>query len=326
MLITSEPESITITAPCKVNLHLEVLARRPDGYHDIESVMLAISLTDRLQAKLVDSKLMEEGKIVFRQHLPTSTTAADPAWDIPSDHRNLVVRALEKLRTALGTEQGIEVELWKSIPAAAGLGGGSSNAAAALVAACLLWTGRFDRPLVESIASELGSDLSFFLGDHESETMGLANCQGRGERVEQRKLGQTLYGVVIHPPMGCSTAEVYRRCKVAAAPTSSHGILQVLHSGDAAIVGQLLYNRLESAAAEVNPWIERIASWCQETANLGHRMTGSGSARFVLCANSLAAQQIVATMKARGIERAYPVESWITPSIESQLSYRNVAV
>lgn len=174
---SSSETTLFIVRTAKLNLFLEVLGKRPDGYHEIETLMCPISLCDELEFRFRD-----DPRIHLQLELPsTAGTTDDPAWQIPADDRNLVVRSIQSVQAAMGVGGGCTIHLKKRIPAAAGLGGGSSDAAAAIVAAMLAW-GQWDRNLATSIANSLGSDIGFFLGD--TTQVGMALATGRGEKCE----------------------------------------------------------------------------------------------------------------------------------------------
>jgi 4-diphosphocytidyl-2-C-methyl-D-erythritol kinase len=323
MLLQKERNVVRILTPAKINLHLEVLNRRPDSYHDIETVMLAVSLCDELEVeKREDSRITLD--LVTPQKVPSSNSSFafsedDPAWNIPSDDKNLVVRALKRLREVLGITSGAKIRLEKNIPAAAGLGGGSSDAAAALVGASLIWLGRFEREAVERVAGEIGSDLSFFLGAANQSKVGLALCLGRGEKVSELNLGRELCGVIAHPPAGCPTGQVYKNCEVPTVPRSSKRLIEVLELGRLEDLSSLLWNRLELAALKVTPWIGKVAGWMDELNVHAHLLSGSGSARFALCENKEQATELAESLKKLGLPRVYVWHSFIGPSIEAQV-------
>src|SRR5271166_3733614 len=173
MQIHRDAVGIVVQTPAKLNLFFEVLGKRSDGYHEIETLMCPISWYDTLCFRESSSEDLElecqrgsaaSGRIGFEE--------------VPRDGRNLVLRAVDLVRRRTGTKQGARLRLIKRIPTAAGLGGGSSDAAAALVAASLGWKLGLSLPELASLAAELGSDVPFFLN------RGPAVCRGRGERIE----------------------------------------------------------------------------------------------------------------------------------------------
>ena len=226
--------------PSKINLFLEVLGRREDGYHDLDTLMHAIDLTDVLEIYPSESSSItlrvDDSQAL---HIPGACSipgsdSQDRAFQIPSDSSNLVVRALEKLRARLEPphrrDQGAVVVLRKRIPAQAGLGGGSADAVAALLLGSLLWRQSVDFDLLRLLAAQLGSDLNFFLdgqclaqkapgttvgiGSGKDSLLGWsARCTGRGEFVEPLSSDLSLHGVIIHPREGCNTGEVFAKLR-----------------------------------------------------------------------------------------------------------------
>ena len=168
MHVHRSASGIEVLAPAKLNLFLEVLAKRSDGFHEIETLMVPIGWYD---IALISRPIRRRISLACEQ----VTQSSDP---VPTGDDNLVVRAVKLLRDRSGTSQGARLRLVKRIPAASGLAGGSSDAAAALVAANLGWQLNWPREQLASLAAELGSDVPFFLG------RGPAICRGRGEIME----------------------------------------------------------------------------------------------------------------------------------------------
>jgi len=187
---------LCVRAPAKINLHLEVLGLRPDGFHELAMVMQSIDLADTLRMRP-----SADGQISLR---------CDRS-DLPTDGTNLIVRAGELLRARSGfVELGAEVVLEKRIPIGAGLAGGSSNGAAALVGLNALWGLGFRTEALHAMAAELGSDVPFCLDG------GTQLCFGRGERLEKLELPAPLDLAVLlvkHPEVSVSTPWAYGRCK-----------------------------------------------------------------------------------------------------------------
>lgn len=184
--------SVRILAPAKVNLVLRVLGRRPDGYHDLWSLMHTVGLEDELRLCLIDAA---PGTV--RLHCD------DPS--LPTDGRNLVVRAARAVldRGRVGT--GVEIELQKRIPAGAGLGGGSSDAAATILGLIRLLDLRWSREECERLGQELGSDVPFFFSAPS------AIVSGRGETVTACPLAGERWGVLVHPGFPIETRWAYQR-------------------------------------------------------------------------------------------------------------------
>lgn len=352
MLIEKLDRGLVVHAPAKVNLFLEVLGKRADGYHEIDSIICPVTLFDELTFQADDSGRIEFSISAGQAHRCRSATddpadreAEDPAWKIPVDSSNLVVRALTALRSELGMRGGCRVELRKNIPAAAGLGGGSSDAAAAIVAALAQWR-RWDRRLAERVGGKLGSDIPLFFGDEEN-GIGLARATGRGERIEMLSGRPPLCFVISHPPVGSSTAEVYRLWQQGDRPLAdghspdrqrtdrpqserqSAGWPMVeacrraaTEKGSEEAARQVegeLFNALEPPASRLNDWIGRQLGGFAQLGKPAAVMTGSGSACFSLVASPEEGRELVDKLIAFGLPRAYAAQAWYAPPIEEQL-------
>lgn len=187
---------LTVSAPAKINLHLEVLGLRPDGYHELAMVMQSIDLTDTLVLRV-------SADATIRLHCDNA--------DLPTDGSNLIVKAAELLRSRVGLpELGVEITLHKRVPIGAGLAGGSSDGAAALVGLDALWGLGLGNERLHGLAAELGSDMPFCLQG------GTQLCFGRGERLEPVPQQQVVERAVLllkHPQASVSTPWAYGRCR-----------------------------------------------------------------------------------------------------------------
>jgi len=262
MLIERSADGVGVRAPAKVNLFLEVLARRPDGYHDIATLMVAVSLCDRL-----DFKEEASGRIELRCDRPDLSVGPD----------NLVYRAAELLRQRLGCRRGARIDLTKRIPWAAGLAGGSSDAAAALAGLNLLWQLGLSQTELAALGAELGSDVAFFFATP------AAWCTGRGEVVTPVPLGRALDLVLVCPVVGLATPAVYRGVQVPAQPVDGGPILRAAAAGDLTELGRHLHNRLQGPAERLCPEVARLHACLAALQPLGQLMSGSGSSLFALC-------------------------------------------
>jgi 4-diphosphocytidyl-2-C-methyl-D-erythritol kinase len=179
---------MTIDAPAKVNLTLRVLGRRPDGFHDIETLMAPLDLADRLEVELKDTPGLE-------------FSCSDPS--LPTDGSNLVCKAVKAFAAATGREFGVRIHLEKRIPHGAGLGGGSSDAAAVLKVLNELLGAGLSTEDLEKIAASIGSDVAFFIRGVP------AICRGRGERVEPVEGVPSAEILLVKPPFPVSTSWAY---------------------------------------------------------------------------------------------------------------------
>ncbi|MBV8267814.1 MAG: 4-(cytidine 5'-diphospho)-2-C-methyl-D-erythritol kinase [Planctomycetaceae bacterium] len=284
MIVRPTAEGVEVLAPAKLNLFLEILGRRPDGYHEIESLMVAVDLYDRLT--FVDDP---SGRIALRCDDPTLSTGPD----------NLVVKAAERLQAASGCPRGATIALYKAIPAQAGLAGGSSDAAATLEALDRLWDLRTPPGRMDALAGEIGSDVVFF------RYAPAAVCRGRGERVEAVTLSRALHFVLICPPVGLSTAEVYRHLRPPERPRPIGPVLAALVDGRPAPLGGSLFNRLQPVAEALRPALApvRDALASLGPALAGHLMSGSGSAYFGLGRDRDAADAAARHFRTLGLGR-----------------------
>lgn len=300
MQIHHNPVEVVVQAPAKLNLFFEVTARRNDGYHEIETLMCPITIFDTLWFSNKSNENIE-----FRCEIPLEFGSDNRVefGGIPSDSSNLAVRAVELLRQHAGIRAGASLGLIKRIPAAAGLGGGSSDAAAALMAANLVWGLDWPQNKLARLAAELGSDVPFFLA------RGPAVCRGRGEQVERLDTLGTLHFVVVRPPTGLATEAVYKLCRPAEKPLSVMPLIEVLRQGKKNEAGRMLFNRLLPAASMLTPWINRLQSEFDRMDCLGHGMSGSGSSYFGLCRHARHARRIARRLQMLNIGGIFAVRN-----------------
>ena len=251
---SGRPRRLELNAAAKVNLALEVLGRRDDGYHEIATVMQTVDLSDRL--------VLEDADVVELR-----TTAPD----VPTDGTNLALRAALALRDVAGSSRGVRITLEKRIPVAAGLGGGSTDAAAVLVGLSRLWGLRWPTARLAEVGVTLGMDVPFFLHG------GAALGTGRGERLEALA-GCALGLVLVNPGVGPSTAEIYGG--VVPAMYSDGGrarrMAAALTSRQPGRVAANLGNTLERVAAPRHREVEQMEAALLAAGALGASMSGSG--------------------------------------------------
>jgi 4-diphosphocytidyl-2-C-methyl-D-erythritol kinase len=213
---------LSVAAPCKINLHLRVKGRRSDGYHDLESVFLALSFGDTLYFELGDTsggdKRSQDCVILPEWKIPGE--AGIPPEALPPE-RNIVHRAVSLFRTYTGFEKPLRITLEKRIPLGAGLGGGSSDAASTLLALNELAGAHLSGDTLENMAGNLGSDVPFFI--RAFDTGGAAFVSGRGERIRSIPGPGDIAVVLVNPGFPSGTAEAFRlldcRRKERAGPT-----------------------------------------------------------------------------------------------------------
>jgi 4-diphosphocytidyl-2-C-methyl-D-erythritol kinase len=261
MLMVRTSSAVSVRAPAKVNLFLEVLGKRPDGFHEIATLMVAVNLYDGLTFTEAPA-----GRLVL--------TCDDPRLSVGPD--NLVWRAADRLRQRTGCNRGAHIHLTKRIPMAAGLAGGSSDAAATLAGLNALWDLGLETPKLAEIAAEIGSDIAFFFATP------AAWCTGRGEVVEPAPLGRSLDFLLVCPSVGLSTADVYRNVTVPQRAESGDAIRRALAQGDVAGIGRNLHNRLQAPAERLSPTVGELARLLDRHRPTGARMSGSGSSLFAL--------------------------------------------
>ncbi len=284
--------TLSTLAPAKINLCLEVLGRRDDGYHEIDTLMVPLAWGDSLAIRPRDDDAL---------HLHVDWRALDMPTPRLAAEDNLVIRALEKIRPA---GAGADVWLIKRVPPEAGLGGGSSDAAAALRLGNRLWNLRLSDARLKVLAAELGSDVPFFLEES------AARATGRGERLQVVDGLGSLHLVIVKPPQGLSTAEVFRHADLGGRAPKLESVIDRLQRGDVTAAGGLLANTLQSAAETLCDAVGRTCYELRRSGGVGHLMTGSGSACFVLCRNQQEARGIAG--RARSLRLG---QVWTTRSV-----------
>jgi 4-diphosphocytidyl-2-C-methyl-D-erythritol kinase len=272
-------------SPCKVNLLLNILGRRRDGFHELETVLQPVAVCDQLS--------------FARSGRDIQLTCNAPG--LPTDGRNLVYRAAALFLEAAGVKEGVKVDLQKNIPLAAGLGGGSGNAATTLVGLNELFGGPLGADQLQRLAASLGSDVPFFLQS------GPAVGTGRGERIEPLEPFPALRGaafVLIHPGFGISTAWAYQQ--LAQFPQALNGrsgraqtLISRLRGANLTAAGAEFYNSLEAPALEKYPLLALFQEFLRANGAAATLMSGSGSTTFALSTSLAAAEALAEKFKAR---------------------------
>ncbi len=265
-------KELHLNAYAKVNLGLDVLYRRDDGFHEVETVLHTISLHDKIT-------LREAGEgIAF-----TSTGET-----VPSGKENIVYRAAALLREQFDVQRPVEIELSKRIPVAAGLGGGSADAAMTLMGLAQLWKLRLDGRALHALAGRLGSDVPFFL------TGGAALARGRGERVQKLPPLPSTWVVLARPRVQVLTEWAYKKLKPESIENrpSIPMISEAVRGGDVPALGRLLGNVFEEVVAGHHPLILDLKARVLRGEAYGACMSGTGPTVYGLMANEAAARHV----------------------------------
>ncbi len=253
-------------SPAKINLYLDILHKRTDGFHELVTLMHALNFGDDLELTFNDS-----GKIILKSDHPS----------LPLDSTNLIWKAIDLYYRLSGVPfKGIEVFIDKKIPIAAGLGGGSSNAVTVLRALDQHHGNIMGIEKLEVLASLLGSDTVFFLDP------GTWVCGGRGEKRIKKFKSQEWHFVLIFPPFGCSTPKVYSQYILNLTNRPPENSLQTLEStlatGKVKELGALVYNSLQDAAFKSYPELWTLALEMEQKTREKVFLSGSGSTLFMV--------------------------------------------
>jgi 4-diphosphocytidyl-2-C-methyl-D-erythritol kinase len=299
-------------APAKLNLFLESLGRRDDGFHELETLMVPIRLFDSVSFLPVLPAISGElPALNLSVRMCHTVRASAKNSAIPEGRENLIIRALELLQQRSGCELGANVQLTKRIPSEAGLGGGSSDAATALKLANSGWGLNWSAARLSEIAAEIGSDVPFFLYG------GAAVGSGRGERVERLRTGSPLHFVVVKPPGGLNTGEVYsalddmerRPGRTASSNSGLAAAVAGYISGRASELGRQMRNGLQRAASSLSPWVDKLKSAFDELDFAGHQLSGSGTAYFGVCRHAQHARRLANILRTRQLGLVYATRS-----------------
>ncbi|MGB8369999.1 MAG: 4-(cytidine 5'-diphospho)-2-C-methyl-D-erythritol kinase [Limisphaerales bacterium] len=270
-------------SPCKVNLLLNILGKRPDGFHELETVMQPVNLCDRLTFE--------------RRGGAVELSCSDAA--LPVDSRNLVHRAATGFLQTAKISDGVRIHLEKKIPLAAGLGGGSGNAATTLLALNELFGQPLSAAKLGELAASLGSDVPFFLQNKP------VLATGRGEKIQPLDFFHALRDKVfllIHPGFGIATAWAYQN--LARFPEALNGrpgraqkLISKLQTGDWRVASAEFYNSLEAPTLEKYPVLALFQEFLRAHGALAALMSGSGSTTFAIAENMAAAESLAEKFK-----------------------------
>ncbi|KAB2329127.1 4-(cytidine 5'-diphospho)-2-C-methyl-D-erythritol kinase [Bacillus mesophilum] len=253
---------LLVKAPAKINLSLDVLHKRDDGYHEVEMIMTTIDLADRLELTLLEK---DEIRIISHNRF------------VPDDHRNLAYQAAMLLKERFQVKQGASITIEKMIPVAAGLAGGSSDAAAALRGLNKLWNLGLSLDELAVLGAEIGSDVSFCVYG------GTALATGRGEMIRQLEAPPTCWVILAKPFIGVSTADVYRKLDLDGVKhPQTEAMIQAIENDDYEKVCQHLENVLETVTLKMHPEVAQIKDQMKRFGADAVLMSGSGPTVFGL--------------------------------------------
>ena len=289
-MLAGVPEPVTVRAPAKINLMLQVGRRRSDGYHELATVFHALSLYDEVTATPATSLRI--------------SVAGEDADRVPADETNLAHRAAAALRAHAATAVAAALEIRKAIPVAGGMAGGSADAAAALVACDALWGTEVGREELSGLAAGLGSDVAFALRG------GTALGTGRGE-VLTDVLGRGSYHWVLAlaDGGGLSTPEVYAtfdRLGIRSGP-GPEAVLAALRADDVDALGAALHNDLQPAAVAMRPGLRKALEAAADIGAAGALVSGSGPSVALLARSRQHARDLAAELAGMGVCRAVRV-------------------
>ncbi len=284
---------ISLKAPAKVNLFLEILGKRDDGYHEIETIMQEIDLADSLQFEET-----QEG-----------VTLECNDKNIPANQDNLVCKAANLILEECGIKKGVLINLEKNIPVGAGLGGGSSDAATTLKALNSLWKVGLNNEELMEFAAKLGSDIPFFINGK------TALCRGRGELITPVEVRNRMDYIILFPRVHISTETIYKNLKIDLTKKRKDVsfFLDALKYSEVAGISKLLFNRLEEIIFATYPDLLQVKSTLESFGFCGLSISGSGSAFFGLCNDRHQAEVIKSKIELSGMGNVFVATNVITP-------------
>ena len=279
-------EELIIESYGKVNLALDILYKRDDGYHEINSIMQRINLKDKLTFTEI-----EKG-VIIESNNP----------EVPTDSTNLVYKAWEILKDITGIDKGIHVNIEKNIPIAAGLAGGSSNGAATLQALNQMWNLKLSDIELMEIGKSLGADIPFCIMG------GTALAQGIGEKLKSLNPFSKKHLLLCNPGIKVSTEYAYSKINPNGKRLDIQGLIDCIESGDIKCVAEKMANKMEEPIIEEYPIIQNIKDIMLKNGALGAIMSGSGPTVFGLFAKE--EDSIIAGKKLLNISnRVYKCET-----------------
>lgn len=249
-----------VKAPAKINLTLDVLHKRPDGYHEVEMIMTTVDLADRIGLEPRTDGLI---RIISADRY------------VPDDHRNLAYQAAKLLKDTYGIKEGVTITLEKKIPVAAGLAGGSSDAAATLKGLNYLWNLKLTSDQLAVHGAKIGSDVSFCVYG------GTALATGRGELIQELPAPPNCWIILAKPSIGVSTADVYGGLKInEVIHPKTKDMIRAIHEKDYELMCEAMGNALESVTLKLHPEVSMIKEQMMKFGADAVLMSGSGPTVF----------------------------------------------
>ena len=284
---------VHVRAPGKLNLFFEVGDAQDDGYHEVASAYQAVSLYEDLWAEPADE-------------FTVSVSGSVDVSGVPADDRNLALRAARLVAQKIGHTGGVHLDIVKHVPVAGGMGGGSADAAAALVACDALWGSDLGSTQLHQLAARLGADVPFALMG------GTAIGTGRGDELSPALAKGRFDWVVVPSDAGLSTPEVYAHLdalrtrpdiiSATRAPAVDPGVLQALRAGDAIVLAEHVRNDLQAAALSLRPELRDALELGEQAGAIAGMVSGSGPTLAFLSGDPESALELQVVLSAAGYE------------------------
>ena len=293
MLASSSPRQVVVKAPAKINVYFRVGALQDDGYHEVASLYQAVSLYEEVTATESESFSLSFDGPIDASQLPTGDT-------------NLAMRAAKLLAAKTGYSGGVALRVTKNVPIAGGLGGGSADAAATLVACDALWQTGVGKETLHSLAAQLGADVPFALSG------GTAVGTGRGDQLSSALATGAFHWLLVFPGLGLSTPEVYKRldelrehgrpdiAPKLERPSVDTSVLQAIRLGDPSALAPELHNDLQQATLDLAPELHELLQLGNASGALAGIVSGSGPTLAFLIHSAEDAEKLGAVFTERG--------------------------
>ncbi|WP_314507095.1 4-(cytidine 5'-diphospho)-2-C-methyl-D-erythritol kinase [uncultured Microbacterium sp.] len=286
-------DRVHVRAPGKLNLFFEVGDAQDDGYHEVASAYQAVSLYEDVWAQASDE-------------FTVSISGTVDVSGVPADDRNLALRAARLVAQKIGHAGGVHLDIVKHVPVAGGMGGGSADAAAALLACDALWAAELGTAQLHQLAARLGADVPFALMG------GTAVGTGRGDELSPALVKGRFDWVIVPSSAGLSTPEVYAHLdalrtrpdivSAARAPVVHPGVLQALRAGDPVVLAEHVRNDLQAAALSLRPDLRDALELGEQAGALAGMVSGSGPTLAFLAGDSESALELQVVLSAAGYQ------------------------